>query len=261
MSNELNDRNFDGLSEKFARKVYGGLKGEIRLAVIWRDLTAAIPELEAGQPLRILDIGGGLGQFTVRLAELGHTVVYNDLSAEMLDAAQSLAKQQAVEDLISWHQGPYQKLGELGKFDLVLCHAVVEWLAEPSKLIDRLSSYISDTGLLSLTFYNHNGLVYRNLIRGNFKLLDSDFRAHPGSLTPGTPLVPDLVGQWLAQSQLRLRASSGVRVFHDYVTTLRGGHEDPASVIAMELKHSVLEPYKWLGRYIHFIAGTKKGSD
>ena len=98
MPNELNDRNFDGLSEKFARKVYGGLKGEIRLAVIWRDLTAAIPELEDGQPLRILDVGGGLGQFTVRLAELGHTVVYNDLSAEMLDVAQSLAKQQAVKD-------------------------------------------------------------------------------------------------------------------------------------------------------------------
>jgi S-adenosylmethionine-dependent methyltransferase len=261
MPNELNDRNFDGLSEKFARKVYGGLKGEIRLAVIWRDLTATIPELETGQPLRILDIGGGLGQFTVRLAELGHTVVYNDLSAEMLDAAQSLAKQQAVKDRISWHQGAYQDLGELGKFDVVLCHAVAEWLAEPDKLIAKLRSYISDQGFLSLTFYNQNGLIYRNLIRGNFKLLDSDFKAHSGSLTPATPLAPDQVKQWLSKSQLTLRASSGIRVFHDYVTTLRGGHEDPASVIAMELKHSVLEPYKWLGRYIHFIAGTKKGSD
>ena len=260
MASQFNDRNFDGLSEKFARKVYGGLKGEIRLAVIWRDLINALPEIETGPALRILDIGGGLGQHSVRLAELGHTVVYNDISAEMLVAAQGLAAQQAVEHLISWHQGPYQDLGELGKFDLVLCHAVVEWLAEPSKLIAELRSYVGDTGHLSLTFYNRDGLVYRNLIRGNFKLLDADFRAHPGSLTPGTPLAPDQVKQWLVESQLLLISCSGIRVFHDYVTTQRGGHEDPASVIAMELRYSALEPYKWLGRYIHFIAGTKKGS-
>jgi S-adenosylmethionine-dependent methyltransferase len=68
-------------------------------------------------------------------------------------------------------------------------------------------------------------------------------------------LAPDQIKQWLAQSQLTLRASSGIRVFHDYVTTLRGGHENSDSVIAMELKYSVQEPYKWLGRYIHFIAG------
>lgn len=260
MSNELNDRNFDGLSEKFARKVYGDLKGEIRLAVIWRDLTAALPELEAGRALRILDVGGGLGQFTVRLAELGHTVVYNDISVEMLDTAKRLAKQQGVEDLISWHHGAYQDLNEPGKFDLVLCHAVAEWLAEPAKLIAGLRSYLRDTGLLSLTFYNQHGLVYRNLIRGNFKLLDRDFKAHPESLTPSTPLTPDQVKQWLAESQLLLRTSSGIRVFHDYVITQRGGHTDSASVVAMELRYSGQEPYKWLGRYIHFIAGTKKGS-
>lgn len=258
---ERSDRNFDGLSEKFARKVYGGLKGDIRLAVIWRDLLLALPALEAGRPLRVLDIGGGLGQFTVGMAELGHSVVYNDLSEEMHEAAQNLAKQRGVDSLISWHHGPYQSLGDRGEFDLVLCHAVAEWLAEPDRLIADLGTYVADTGLLSLTFYNQAGLVYRNLIRGNFKLLDSEFVAASGSLTPVSPLTSDQVDRWLGQSQLALRSSSGIRVFHDYVTTSRGGHEDPASVIAMELKYSLLEPYKWLGRYIHFIAGTKKGSN
>jgi S-adenosylmethionine-dependent methyltransferase len=91
LSKNTVDRNFDDLSEKFARKVYGGLKGDIRLAVIWRDLLAALPELESPVPLRVLDIGGGLGQMTVRLAKLGHQVVYNDLSQQMLEAAQKLA--------------------------------------------------------------------------------------------------------------------------------------------------------------------------
>ncbi|HIG66824.1 MAG TPA: hypothetical protein EYQ44_03220 [Porticoccaceae bacterium] len=59
------DRNFDDLAEKFARRVYGGLKGEIRLAVIWRDLVTTMPQILSGKPLRIIDIGGGLGQLSV----------------------------------------------------------------------------------------------------------------------------------------------------------------------------------------------------
>ena len=138
MTNSHADRNFDGLADKFARKVYGGLKGEIRLAVIWRDLVAVMPSIESGPPLRILDIGGGLGQFTVRLAALGHSVVYNDVSAEMYQKAQNLAQQQSLDTQISWHHSPYQDLDNLGQFDLVLCHAVIEWLAHPGSLVAHI---------------------------------------------------------------------------------------------------------------------------
>ena len=55
-------------------------------------------------------------------------------------------------------------------------------------------------------------------------------------------------------SGLKLLNSSGIRVFTDYVTTMRGGHTDSQSVIDKELEYSQLEPYKWLGRYIHLIA-------
>ena len=33
------DRNFDDLAPRFQRKVYGGIKGQIRLAVLEKDLT------------------------------------------------------------------------------------------------------------------------------------------------------------------------------------------------------------------------------
>ena len=256
MTNSHADRNFDGLADKFARKVYGGLKGEIRLAVIWRDLVAAMPGIESGPPLRILDIGGGLGQFAVRLAALGHSVVYNDVSAEMYQKAHNLAQQHSLAVQISWHHSHYQDLDDLGQFDLVLCHAVVEWLAHPGSLVAHIKRFVAEGGRLSLTFYNQNGLVYRNLIRGNFRLLQTDFKPDIGSLTPTHPLLPAQVAAWLEASDLTLCWSSGIRVFHDYVTTVRGGHEDPQSVVDMELKHSLIEPYKWLGRYIHFIAET-----
>ena len=260
LSNNIRDRNFDDLSEKFARKVYGGLKGDIRLAVIWRDLLAVLPQLESQTSLRILDIGGGLGQLTVALAKLGHQVVYSDLSEQMLEAAQKLAAEAGVLDRIIWYQRPYQALEDedLGQFDLVMCHAVMEWLAEPELLIERLHRYMAPSGLLSLTFYNQSALVYRNLIRGNFNLLQGEFAADPGSLTPGAPLQPDVVLKLLEQAGLAATHTSGIRVFHDYVTTQRGGHENPQAVIDMELHHSVLEPFKWLGRYIHFICSAAR---
>jgi len=260
LSKNTVDRNFDDLSEKFARKVYGGLKGDIRLAVIWRDLLAALPDLEIQAPLRILDIGGGLGQLTVTLAKLGHRVVYNDLSQQMLEVAQKLALEEGVMDKIIWCQQPYQTLKDQGleRFDLVMSHALMEWLAEPELLIADLQQYLSPQGLLSLTFYNQNALVYRNLIRGNFNVLQGEFSAHPKSLTPGEPLQPQAVQEWVDQAGLVTDYSSGIRVFHDYVTTQRGGHENASAVIDMELRHSVQEPFKWLGRYIHFICSVAR---
>mgnify|MGYP006076209771 FL=1 len=249
------DRNFDDLAEKFARKVYGGLKGEIRLAVVWRDLVASMPQILSGKPLRIIDIGGGLGQLSVKLAALGHKVVYNDLSQNMLASAQKLAEQESVRDDIIWHQCPYQDLlkNRLGTFDLIICHALIEWLAKPQLLLNSLSVLMARNGRMSITFYNHNGLVYRNLIRGNFNVLKGPFSADPRSLTPHNPLKPELIDQWIGQLSIKVEHSSGIRVFHDYVTNLIGGHLDDAAVIDMELKYSMLEPYKWLGRYIHYI--------
>lgn len=91
------DRNFDDLTEKFSRKVYGGLKGDVRLAVIWRDLLSVMPAINSSQPIRVLDVGGGLGQMSVRLAELGHHVTYNDVSLNMSAVAKQSANKAGVE--------------------------------------------------------------------------------------------------------------------------------------------------------------------
>ncbi|MCG8426080.1 MAG: methyltransferase domain-containing protein [Chromatiales bacterium] len=252
----MQDRNFDDLAERFQRKVYGGLKGQIRLAVLWRDLEQAVLS-GCSKPLRVLDVGAGFSQLSIRLAGLGHQVVVNDLSEKMLSAARLSAEQEAgVVDRISWHQGPFQSLSvdELGQFDLVMSHALLEWLAEPKTLIPALKPFLLPEGQLSLTFYNYHSLVYRNLIRGNFNMLKRpEFVPDPDSLTPGNPLLPEQVRQWLADAGLEIVGSSGVRVFNDYVTTLRGGNAVPEAVIEMELDYSRQEPYLWLGRYVHHI--------
>ena len=82
----MQDKNFDKLAQKFAKNIYGTPKGEIRAAVLWRDLVPALAKL-GDKKLRVLDAGGGFGYFSQRLARLGHEVVLCDISAEMLAQA------------------------------------------------------------------------------------------------------------------------------------------------------------------------------
>ncbi len=258
------DRSFDTIADHFEKKVYGGLKGEIRLAVLRHDIFEYSTQMSEalGRPLRILDVGAGLAQIAIELATQGHSVVINDISANMLEKAKANAEQidQALD--ITWHVCPYQTLEEtLGKeendkFDLILSHALLEWLAEPAAVMDFFDQYLTDDGALSLCFYNPASFDYRNLIMGNFNLLDNtDYKAdNKKSLTPNHPLAKEEVESWLKAHDYQTVRSSGLRVFHDYAPLKRGGHNDPDAVIRMELRYSQLEPYKWLGRYLHILA-------
>jgi len=75
----MNDRHFDELATRFAEKIYGGAKGAIRLAVLQADLAEALPD----RPLRILDIGAGLGHMALWLAERGHQLTLAEPAAPM----------------------------------------------------------------------------------------------------------------------------------------------------------------------------------
>lgn len=265
---QRNDRSFDAIADHFEKKVYGGLKGDIRLAVLRRDIFAYVDQMTKtlGRPLHILDVGAGLAQIAIELAAQGHTVVVNDISANMLTKAKASAEQAQATENISWYVCPYQQLEEQPaadnseKFDLILCHALLEWLAEPAAVMDFFDKHLTENGALSLCFYNPASFDYRNLIMGNFNLLDTllhkdDNQAdNKKSLTPNHPVAKQEVELWLQQHHYQTLTTSGLRVFHDYSPLKRGGHNDPEAVIRMELRYSQQEPYKWLGRYLHILA-------
>jgi len=258
------DRSFDAIADHFEKKVYGGLKGDIRLAVLRRDIFDYVEQLSQtlGRPLRILDVGAGLAQIAIELAAQGHTVVINDISANMLKKAKASAEQNDTNLKITWHVCPYQELeaklakDNADKFDLILCHALLEWLADPAAVMDFFDNQLADDGVLSLCFYNPASFDYRNLIMGNFNLLDNtNYKADNNkSLTPNYPVAKQEVESWLQQHHYQIVLESGLRVFHDYAPLKRGGHNDPEAVIRMELRYSQQEPYKWLGRYLHIMA-------
>ena len=259
------DRNFDDLAQRFQKNIYGGLKGEIRLAVLDRDFQEYFPyapfnEKKSAKPLRILDAGGGQGLFALKFAQAGHFVVICDISIEMLKLAEHDVARLGLQDKVQLIHCAIQDLpqhlaGDECQFDVVLCHAVLEWVINQQELVGTLNYYLNPEGFLSLTFYNLHSLIYKNLLRTNFKKIQAnDFGGSRGSLTPINPLYPETVFKWLDALPLNLLATSGIRVFHDYIFNEEHRERDPKSVVELELAFCRRQPYQLLGRYIHVLS-------
>ncbi len=255
----VQDKNFDALAGKFAKNIYGTPKGEVRAAVLWRDLSQAMAQLPKG-PLRILDAGGGFGFFSQKLAKLGHSVTLCDISSEMLalGKAQIEAYEKSSGETldISLIHAPIQSLTQetLGQFDLILCHAVAEWLSDAKQTLGDLTGLLKPDGLFSLMFYNKEAMRFHSLISGNFDYVAADFKVKKKvGLTPSYPLYIQDVRKWVEDWQMELVSESGVRVIHDYLKTHQPPNSDFSQLLEMELQYSTHPAYVGLGRYVHFI--------
>ena len=261
----MQDKNFDQLASKFAKNIYGTPKGEVRSAVLWRDLSQALSHF-GGQKLHILDAGGGFGFFAQKLAKLGHKVTLCDISAEMLALAKSQINDYETENQhpleIELLHAPIQALTveQHGQFDLVMCHAVAEWLTDAENTLAGLTKLIKPTGLFSLMFYNKEAMRFHSLISGNFDYVTADFKVKKKvGLTPTHPLYIQDVKNWVNDWQMELITESGVRVIHDYLKINQPPNFDFNQLIEMELKYSQLPPYIVFGRYVHFLTKWRSG--
>jgi len=139
--------------------------------------------------------------------------------------------------------------------DLVLFHAVLEWVAEPQEVLAALYDTLAPGGVLSLMFYNLHGLTMRTLTLGNFGYLQADLRKRKRkTLSPDYPRDPDQVYGWLQQLGFVIEQRAGIRVFHDYMRDKEKQIERFEEVLAMEQRYCRQEPFLSLGRYIHVTA-------
>lgn len=248
------DRNFDDIAAKFVKNIYGSGKGEIRQAVLWKDLTDILALLGEKQPLTVLDAGGGIGQMSQQLAKRGHQITLCDLSSQML----TLAKKEIEEaHLLSQYQFIHSPVQEIGQHlkqscDLVLFHAVMEWLADPEEALRVVLSQVRPGGVASVMFYNQNGLLFKNLICGNLSHIEAGMPHRKRfKLQPQQGLAPDSVYAWIESAGFNILGKSGVRTFHDYMKDTRVGEFTFDQVIEMEQTICRQEPFISLGRYIH----------
>ncbi|MDA0147191.1 tRNA uridine 5-oxyacetic acid(34) methyltransferase CmoM [Vibrio sp. LaRot3] len=256
------DRNFDDIAHKFAKNIYGSDKGEIRQVIVWQDLEQALDMLNADSTtLQVLDAGGGLAQMSQKIAKLGHQVALCDLSSEMLQLAeQEIEKNQLLEQYRLIHS-PVQEIdAHLDQpVDLMMFHAVMEWLADPKPALEKVLDQVKPGGIASVMFYNHHGLVYKNVVCGNIPhVLDGMPHRKRFKLQPQKGLIPADVYQWIEDAGFEICGKSGIRCFSDYIGNMQYmGDYQLEDVLALEQQLCRQEPYLSLGRYIHVWARKK----
>lgn len=251
----VDDRNFDDIAYKFAKNIYGSDKGGIRQSVVWDDLMQAITNFSQDKPLQILDAGGGLAQLSQKLASYGHRVYLCDISSEMLKLAKQEIVNNGLEEHFSLIHSPVQELGDKldSPMDLVLFHAVMEWLGDPKAALQAVLKQVKPGGIASVMFYNHHGLVYKNVVCGNIPhVLEGMPHRKRFKLQPQKGLLPQDVYRWIEDAGFEIGGRSGIRCFHDYIGDRQYvGDYEFEDLLELEKRLCRQEPYLSLGRYIH----------
>ncbi len=257
MTNKHNDRNFDGLVERFEQRIANSTKGHLRQDLVEWQLQQYLPELFQTSGLNILDAAGGLGQMTQLFAIKGHSITYVDISADMQRRAKQRIRTSGFDpSLIDWHHNSIQSYSKNKApcFDVILCHALLEWLAEPKTVLEKTLSLLKPGGKVSLLFYNRHALVLKNAMVGNIDiLLPNKHRKSPRrkGLSPPNAQYPHDVLNWFEQWKYEQLQLSGIRVLYDWMPAEQSHASDYETILAIEKHYCQQPPYQLIGRYSH----------
>jgi 2-polyprenyl-6-hydroxyphenyl methylase/3-demethylubiquinone-9 3-methyltransferase len=112
----------------------------------------------AAPPAKILDLAAAQGNFTLRLAEMGYEVTWNDLRAELVD----YVRQKYERGVVHYRPGNVFDLpsGQVGPFDVIVATEIIEHVAHPDQFLSKLASLVVPGGAIVLT--TPNGGYFRN---------------------------------------------------------------------------------------------------
>jgi S-adenosylmethionine-dependent methyltransferase len=240
-----------------------GAQPPARTAAIWAALS---PVIEAGAPLRVLDVGGGSGMFAVPLAQLGHDVTVVDPSADALATLHRRADTVGVAMRVRGLQGDGDRMhAVLGsapsdRFDLVLCHSVLEVVDDPVSTLREIAGVLRPGGQLSIATANRAGAVLARAVSGHPRearalLADQDpapGRARPARRRFSPPELLDLV----SGAGLQPGAWRGVSVVADLLdaSSAADPDADPDAVRDLELALAGSSPYRDVATGLHVLA-------
>jgi S-adenosylmethionine-dependent methyltransferase len=253
----MQDKNFvsfESLNDTFHRNICDSTKGRIRRAVVEKDLCTVAGALKNSRPA-LLDAGCGDGYMCGFMLEQipECEAVLCDVSADALDRARARLDSSRCSfyeaDIFNLPSAVTEK-----RFDIILCHAVIEWVRDQRKCINVLKGQLAPGGVLSLLYYNRDALLFQSLVVGNFPYVYSGLKSrHRQKMTPLYPVSPYDMDEWITDSGLEIISESGVRVFHDYMRHKNEYEEKFDDIRHFELEYSRDERFRRLGRYIHLI--------
>ena len=244
------DQSFDKFADKFEKNIYGSTKGRLRHELLVHHLhDYASADL---MPLDILDAGGGTGVMTEMMLNLGHRVTLSDISVEAL----AIAKQKLGNNPnLDIQQTDILSLNSEKKYDLVICHAVLEWLQDPFKVITKLVDLVKPGGHLSLSFFNYDAQLFGNMLYGNFDYVEQGMTSkNIVRLSPNNPQKPKKIIAQLETLPIHIQKMAGIRCFHDYLKQPEKQTSEYEQLKKLEIEYGSTEPYLWLGKYFLIIA-------
>ena len=229
-----------------------------RTAVVWNALREVLDDLP--RPASVVDIGGGTGGFAVRVAELGHRVVVVDPSPDALATLSRRADESGVADLVTGRQGDLDDLPGLlddgAPADVVLCHGVLEILADPAAALAALAGVLRPGGTLSLLVNQRHAAVVTRAMAGHFQQARTLLDDTSGTAGTTRRFTADEITTVLDEAGFDTRAMHAVRVFVDLVPSSLVDLEPGAAGALVELEQAVASrpEYLALATQIHTVA-------
>ncbi|MFJ9973985.1 class I SAM-dependent methyltransferase [Streptomyces sp. NPDC090621] len=233
-------------------------RGGLRHDLVERRLLAELP----ATPARILDVGCGNGEMTLRLAAAGHHVTGVDPAATMLAAAADrLAARPDLAGRVRLDNAGFQSLSLDGEpFDAVCCHGVLMYLDDPGEAVARLAGLVAPGVLLSILAKNRRAIGVREALVGDSEtarpLIVSEADRSVGNLgreTRGDD--PDALDRLAAEHGLVPLPWQGVRIFHDHFDdTWAPDLAAYAAALELEWTASSRSPHRDMGHLVHTLA-------
>ncbi|MCF2946968.1 methyltransferase [Paraglaciecola aquimarina] len=257
MKNSKLDRSFNDIAGKFQTNIYGSTKGRLRhdMLMAYLQQNIDLSKVENIKSLKVLDAGGGTGMMTETLLKLGHKVTLTDISDQALEVASNNLK--GYDDLSILHTD-ILSLDESEQYDLVICHAVLEWVEKPKEVLRKLANLVKPEGVMSVSFFNQDAQLFGNMCYGNFDYVEQGMQVkNRVRLTPNNPLKPKEVLAYFTELPVTIVHKAGIRCFHDYLRDLDKQQTLYEELKSLEIKYGAQEPYLWLGKYFQVIAKKK----
>ncbi|MDT0594442.1 methyltransferase domain-containing protein [Glaciecola petra] len=246
--------NFDGIANKFDANIYGTSKGRLRHQLLLHHLSSFIDS----NALNVLDIGAGTGVMSAEFAQKGHHVSLVDISKDALKIAENRLNDAKNIEIYNMSFDGFvsnYKTKPAKSYDLILCHALLEWLENPFDAIDQALKLLDKNGVLSLSFFNQDAKAFNNLIYGNFDYVINGMpHKNTVRLNPHNAQSAQVVIKWLeGRSDLSIVKQSGIRCIHDYLQKKESIVNDYQRLFELEIEYGSQVPFMWLGKYFHVI--------
>jgi S-adenosylmethionine-dependent methyltransferase len=262
MTAKVDSGRFQSGADKYAAYLETS-EGRLRCDLAFANLQDFLPRPQTKPSLRALDLGGGTGAATVRLARLGIHTTLLDSSPQMLEIAKRAAQELGVTDKVLLQHGDATGLTNLfhtAEFDVVVCHTVLEYLDDPIAVLRGVARALRDSSaILSILVRNRSGEVLKAALQaGDLAVAESTLTADWAQESlyggPVRLFTSDTLQAMLKAASLTGIAERGVRVLSDFLPPQVSRSEEYERIFELERKLGTRPEFAAIARYLQIIA-------